>query len=94
MLTTTLYANKEFEVNIEETENTFCLKLSKLFDYDLSIIGTRDVFEKIYQMLENNLFDCPRYRELEAKLINKELLLEEAQSQIECLKDKIDFLQR
>ncbi|EEZ28333.1 hypothetical protein MHI65_000581 [Clostridium botulinum] len=51
------------------------LKLDKLFDYDLSIIGRREVFEKVCDVLERNLFDCPSYKELEEQLINKELLL-------------------
>ncbi|BDB00419.1 hypothetical protein CBOS2020_04930 [Clostridium botulinum] len=51
------------------------LKLDKLFDYDLSIIGRREVFEKVCAVLERNLFDCPSYKELEEQLINKELLL-------------------
>ncbi|PIH02829.1 hypothetical protein [Clostridium combesii] len=94
MIDTTLYIDKETEVNIQEDDDSFLLKLDKLFDYDLSIIGRREVFEKVCDVLESNLFDCPSYRELEEQLINKELLLEEAQNQLECLKDRIDFLKK
>jgi len=94
VIDTTLYLDKETEVNVEQENDFFLLKLDKLFDYDLNIVAKREVFEKVYKVLESNLFDCPSYTELEEKLINKELLLEEAQSQIECLKDRIDFLQR
>ncbi|EJO5348378.1 hypothetical protein NRP93_002502 [Clostridium botulinum] len=92
MLSTTLYIDKEAELNMEQMDSRFCLKLSKLFEYDLSIIGKKDVFEKIHEVLEKNLFDCQRDKELEQQLINKELLLEQAQ--IECLKDRIESLQR
>ncbi|WP_242844830.1 hypothetical protein [Clostridium botulinum] len=52
------------------------LKLYKLFDeYALSIIGRREVLEKVCDVLPSNLFDCPIYSELEEQLINKELLL-------------------
>ncbi|EKN39142.1 hypothetical protein CFSAN001627_23084, partial [Clostridium botulinum CFSAN001627] len=39
MIDTTLYIDKETEVNIQEDDDSFLLKLDKLFDYDLSIIG-------------------------------------------------------
>ncbi len=94
MVDTTLYIDKETEVNIQEKDDSFLLKLDRLFDYDLSIVGRREVFEKVCDVLESNLFDCPSYRELEEKLINKELLLEQAQSQIEYLQNTIDCLKR
>ncbi|KIN79789.1 hypothetical protein, partial [Clostridium botulinum] len=72
----------------------FCLKLSKLFDYDLSIVGQREVFEKLNTILELKLYEEKTYKELEEQLINKELLLEEAQNQIEYLKNRIIFLER
>ncbi|WP_251861291.1 hypothetical protein [Clostridium sp. Marseille-Q2269] len=94
MLDTILYIDKETEVTIEEEDNAFLLKLDKLFDYDLSIVGEREFFQKVYEVLESNLFDCPSYKELEENLINRELLLEEAKNKIESLQNKIDFLQR
>ncbi|KEI94453.1 hypothetical protein N496_19875 (plasmid) [Clostridium botulinum A2B3 87] len=83
--------DKETEVNIRDADNTFCLNLNKLFDFDLSIVGKRQVFEKIYETLEENLYEYS-YRELEEQLVNKELLLEQAQSEIECLKERINLL--
>ncbi|KEI87688.1 hypothetical protein N492_12200 [Clostridium botulinum B2 267] len=94
MLSTTLYADKETQLSIEENEGRFCLKLSKLFDYDLSIVGQREVFEKLNTILELKLYEEKTYKELEEQLINKELLLEEAQNQIEYLKNRIIFLER
>ncbi|HDK7165895.1 hypothetical protein EXM98_04905 [Clostridium botulinum] len=94
MLSTTLYADKETQFSIEENEGRFCLKLSKLFDYDLSIVGQREVFEKLNTILELKLYEEKTYKELEEQLINKELLLEEAQNQIEYLKNRIIFLER
>ncbi|MBY6846691.1 hypothetical protein HYI19_18015 [Clostridium botulinum] len=93
MLNITLYIDKETEVNIREVDNTFCLNLNKLFDFDLSIVGKRQVFEKIYEALEENLYEYS-YRELEEQLVNKELLLEQAQSQIEYVRNRINFLER
>ncbi|MCC5437693.1 hypothetical protein [Clostridium botulinum] len=94
MLSSTLYADKETQFSIEENEGRFCLKLSKLFDYDLSIVGQREVFEKLNTILELKLYEEKTYKELEEQLINKELLLEEAQNQIEYLKNRIIFLER
>ncbi|MBY6877947.1 hypothetical protein [Clostridium botulinum] len=94
MLSSTLYADKETQFSIEENESRFCLKLSKLFDYDLSIVGQREVFEKLNTILELKLYEEKTYKELEEQLINKELLLEEAQNQIEYLKNRIIFLER
>ncbi|WP_236884323.1 hypothetical protein [Clostridium botulinum] len=54
----------------------FFVKIDKLFDeYALSIIGRREVPQKVYDVLPSNLSDCPIYSELEGQLINKELLL-------------------
>ncbi|MBD5572360.1 hypothetical protein HYH82_15455 [Clostridium botulinum] len=94
MLSSTLYADKETQFSIEENEGRFCLKLSKLFDYDLRIVGQREVFEKLNTILELKLYEEKTYKELEEQLINKELLLEEAQNQIEYLKNRIIFLER
>ncbi|NEZ74287.1 hypothetical protein EXM56_02765 [Clostridium botulinum] len=94
MLSTTLYADKETQFSIEENEDRFCLTLSKLFDYNLSIVGQREVFEKLNTILELKLYEEKTYKELEEQLINKELLLEEAQNQIEYLKNRIIFLER
>ncbi|MCR1166763.1 hypothetical protein NE169_15620 [Clostridium botulinum] len=94
MLSSTLYADKETQFSIEENEGRFCLKLSKLFDYNLSIVGQREVFEKLNTILELKLYEEKTYKELEEQLINKELLLEEAQNQIEYLKNRIIFLER
>ncbi|QRI55357.1 hypothetical protein JQS73_03035 [Clostridium botulinum] len=61
---------------MQEDDDFFLLKLYKLFDeYALSIIGRREVLEKVCDVLPSNLFDCPIYSELEEQLINKELLL-------------------
>ncbi|NFO72095.1 hypothetical protein FDC51_18445, partial [Clostridium botulinum] len=76
MLSTTLYMNKETELNIEEVDNRFCLKLSQLFSYDLSIVGERQTFEKLLEFLEQNLYDEITTNELYEKLVEKELLLE------------------
>lgn len=94
MLTTTLYANNEVDINIEEHDERFCLKLSKMFDYDLSIVGKRQVFEELLELLEQNLYDETTTNELYKKLVEKELLLEQAESQIQSLEDRIEFLQR
>ncbi|HDK7158952.1 TPA: hypothetical protein PTV68_002486 [Clostridium botulinum] len=93
MLSTTLYMDKETELNIEEVDNRFCLKLNKLFDYDLSIVGQREVFEKIYEILEQNLYDELTYKELEEEVINKEILTGQAQDKIDRLQEKVEFLQ-
>ncbi|HCL4466728.1 hypothetical protein EXM33_13640 [Clostridium botulinum] len=94
MLSSTLYADKETQLSIEENEDRFCLKLSKLFDYDLSIVGQREVFEKLNTILELKLYEEKTYKELEQQLINKELLLEQAESRIQSLEERIEFLQR
>lgn len=94
MLSTTLYMDKETELNIEEVDNRFCLKLNKLFDYDLSIVGERQTFEKLLEFLEQNLYDEITTNELYKKLVEKELLLEQSESQIQTLEDRIEFLQR
>ncbi|RUT53405.1 hypothetical protein NPD9_1720 [Clostridium botulinum] len=93
MLSTTLYMDKETELNIEEVDNRFCLKLSKKFDYDLSIVCTREVLEKIQNFLGKNLYDELTYKELEEELINKEILMGQAQDKIDRLQEKVEFLQ-
>ncbi|GAA0081333.1 hypothetical protein [Clostridium sp. CTA-6] len=93
MLSATLYMGKETELNIEEVDNRFCLNLIKMFDYDLSIVCTREVLEKIQNFLEKNLYDEITYQELEEEIAVKELLLEQAESQIQSLQDRIEFLQ-
>ncbi|NFM26203.1 hypothetical protein FDB84_17620 [Clostridium sporogenes] len=94
MLNSTLYADKETQLSIDQQDNSFCLKLNKSLDYDLSIVGRREVFEKIYEVLEQNLYDDDTNSELYEKLVEKELLLEQAESQIQALEDRIEFLQR
>ncbi|HDK7215193.1 TPA: hypothetical protein PTV45_000553 [Clostridium botulinum] len=94
MLSSTLYADKETELAMDEKDNRFCLRLSQLFNYDLSIVGQREIFEKIYEVLEQNLYDEDTNSELYEKLVEKELLLEQAESQIQSLQDRIEFLQR
>ncbi|MBN3385897.1 hypothetical protein [Clostridium botulinum] len=93
MLSASLYMDKETELNIEEVNNRFCLNLTKMFGYDLRIVGTRETFERIYEILESNLYEYS-YRELEEQLVNKELLLEQAHDKIQSLEDRIEFLQR
>ncbi|MHB9947417.1 hypothetical protein CF095_18960 [Clostridium botulinum] len=93
MLSATLYADKETEINIEGENISFLLKLNKLFEYDLSIVGRREVFEKIYEALGKSLYDELTYKELEEELINKEILAGQAQDKIDRLQEKIDFLQ-
>ncbi|NFC76714.1 hypothetical protein EXM99_08135 [Clostridium botulinum] len=93
MLSTTLYMDQETELNIEEVDNRFCLKLNKLFDYNLSIVGQREVFEKLHEFLEKNLYDELTYEKLEEELINKEILMGQAQDKIDKLQEKVEFLQ-
>ncbi|APC81454.1 TPA: hypothetical protein ACXDAZ_003505 [Clostridium botulinum] len=94
MLSSTLYADKETELAMEEKENRFCLRLSQLFNYDFSIVAERKLFEKLHEFLEKNLYDEVTYQELEEEIAAKELLLEQAESQIQTLEDRIEFLQR
>ncbi|AUM91540.1 hypothetical protein [Clostridium botulinum] len=94
MLSSTLYMDKETELTMDQDDNRFCLKLGNLFEYDLSIVGQRELFEKIYEVLEQNLYDDDTNSELYEKLVEKELLLEQAESQIQSLEDRIEFLQR
>ncbi|NFA59498.1 hypothetical protein K8O96_11925 [Clostridium sporogenes] len=94
MLNSTLYMDKETELAIDEKDNRFCLRLSQLFNYDLSIVGERKLFEKLHEFLEANLYDDDTNSELYEKLVEKELLLEQAESQIQALEDRIEFLQR
>jgi len=94
MLSSTLYADKETELTMNQQDDRFCLKLSKIFDYDLSIVGQREIFEKLHEFLEKNLYDELTYKELEEELINKEILAGQAQDKIDRLQDMIDFLQR
>ncbi|EPY2295885.1 hypothetical protein ACXATC_003555 [Clostridium sporogenes] len=94
MIATTLYANNEADINIEEHDERFCLNLTQLFDYDFSIVAERKLFEKLLEILERNLYDEDTNNELYEKLVEKELLLEQAQSQIQSLQDRIEFLQR
>ncbi|NFT02233.1 hypothetical protein FDF18_02640 [Clostridium sporogenes] len=94
MLTSELYADKETELTMDQQDDRFCLKLSQIFNYDLSIVGERQVFEKLLEILERNLYDEDTNNELYEKLVEKELLLEQAQSQIQSLEDRIEFLQR
>ncbi|GEM_PF-2133097 len=94
MLSSTLYMYKETELTMDQQDDRFCLKLSQLFNYDLSIAAERPVFEKLLEFLEQNLYDEDTNNELYEKLVEKELLLEQAQSQIQSLQDRIEFLQR
>lgn len=94
MLTSELYADKETELTMDQQDDRFCLKLSQIFNYDLSIVGERQVFEKLLEILERNLYDEDTNNELYEKLVEKELLLEQAQSQIQSLEDRIEFLQK
>lgn len=94
MMISTLYADEETEVIFLEEKNNLTLKLIKLFESDLTIIGKRELFEKIYEALEQNLYDEDTNSELYEKLVEKELLLEQAESQIQSLEDRIEFLQR
>ncbi|MBY6800148.1 hypothetical protein FCV24_12815 [Clostridium botulinum] len=94
MLSSTLYMDKETELTIDQQDDRFCLKLSKMFDYDFSIVAERPVFEKLLEFLEKNLYDEITTNELYEKLVEKELLLEQAESQIQTLEDRIEFLQR
>ncbi|NFO72326.1 hypothetical protein FDC51_19740, partial [Clostridium botulinum] len=59
-----------------------------------SIVGERQTFEKLLEFLEQNLYDEITTNELYEKLVEKELLLEQAESQIQTLEDRIEFLQR
>ena len=79
---------------MDEKDNRFCLKLSKIFDYDLSIVGQREIFENLNTILELKLYEEKTYKELEEELINKELILEQAKDKIQSLEDRIEFLQR
>ncbi|ENJ9653506.1 hypothetical protein AB2T14_001114 [Clostridium botulinum] len=94
MLSSTLYMDKETELTMDQQDDGFCLKLSQIFNYDLSIVGERQVFEKLLEILERNLYDEDTNNELYEKLVEKELLLEQAESQIQSLEDRIEFLQR
>ncbi|AUM89192.1 hypothetical protein RSJ15_16340 [Clostridium botulinum] len=94
MLSSTLYADKETELAMEEKDNRFCLRLSQLFNYDFSIVAERKLFEKLHEFLEKNLYDEVTYQELEEEIAAKELLLEQAESQIQALQDRTEFLQR
>lgn len=94
MLSSTLYADKETELTMDGKDNRFCLRLGKVFEYDLSIVGEREVFEKLHEFLEKNLYDEVTYQELEEEIAVKELLLEQAESQVQALQDRIEFLQR
>ncbi|NFV55543.1 hypothetical protein, partial [Clostridium sporogenes] len=77
MLTSELYADKETELTMDQQDDRFCLKLSQIFNYDLSIVGERQVFEKLLEILERNLYDEDTNNELYEKLVEKELLLEQ-----------------
>lgn len=94
MLSSTLYMDKETELAMDEKDNRFCLKLSKIFDYDLSIVGQREIFENLNTILELKLYEEKTYKELEEELINKELILEQSKDKIQSLEDRIEFLQR
>ncbi|MHB9927916.1 hypothetical protein [Clostridium botulinum] len=94
MLTSELYADKETQLIMDQQDDRFCLKLSQLFNYDLSIIGEKEVFEKLLELIEKNLYDETTTNEIYEKLVEKELLLEQAESQIQSLEDRIEFLQR
>ncbi|NFH48639.1 hypothetical protein FC976_15785 [Clostridium sporogenes] len=94
MLSSTLYMDKETELTMDQQDDRFCLKLSKMFDYDLSIVGERQVFEELLELLEQNLYDEITTNELYEKLTEKEFILEQAESQIQSLQDRIEFLQR
>lgn len=94
MLSSTLYMDKETELAMDKKDNRFCLRLGEVFNYDLSIVGRREVFEKLHEFLEANLYDEDTNNELYEKLVGKELLLEQAESQIQSLEDRIEFLQK
>ncbi|MHB9950751.1 hypothetical protein CF055_17210 [Clostridium botulinum] len=94
MLTSELYADKETQLIMDQQDDRFCLKLSQLFNYDLSIVGQREVFEKLLELIEKNLYDETTTNGLYERLVEKELLLEQAESQIQSLEDRIEFLQR
>ncbi|KOM97240.1 hypothetical protein ACP49_09210 [Clostridium botulinum] len=94
MLSSTLYADKETQLTMDQQDDRFCLKLSQIFNYDLSIVGQREVFEKLVELIEKNLYDETTANEIYEKLVEKELLLEQAESQIQSLEDGIEFLQR
>ena len=94
MLSSTLYMDKETELTMDQQDDRFCLKLGNSFEYDLSIVGQREVFEKLLELIEKNLYDETTTNEIYEKLTEKELLLEQAESQIQSLEDRIEFLQR
>ncbi|MBY6844626.1 hypothetical protein HYI19_07395 [Clostridium botulinum] len=94
MLTSELYADKETQLIMDQQDDRFCLKLSQLFNYDLSIVGQREVFEKLLELIEKNLYDETTTNEIYEKLAEKEFILEQAESQIQSLQDRIEFLQR
>ncbi|ACQ54883.1 hypothetical protein FDF29_11840 [Clostridium botulinum] len=94
MLSSTLYADKETQLTMDQQDDRFCLKLSQLYNYDFSVVGQRKVFEKLLELIEKNLYDETTTNELYERLVEKELLLEQAESQIQSLEDRIEFLQR
>lgn len=49
MVGTTLYANNEVDINIAEHDDRFCLNLTKLFDFDLSIVGERSYLKNFWR---------------------------------------------
>lgn len=94
MTNTKLNADKNSEVSLYSEGENFILRICHLFEDDLTLVASRELFEKIYEVLEQNLYDEDTNNELYEKLVEKELLLEQAQSQIQSLQDRIEFLQR
>nr|DAK04233.1 MAG TPA: hypothetical protein [Caudoviricetes sp.] len=87
-------ADKNSEVSLYSEDEYIVLRICHLFEDDLTIFSQRELFEKIYEVLEQNLYDEDTNNELYEKLVEKELLLEQAQSQIQSLQDRIEFLQK
>ncbi len=52
MLSSTLYADKETQLTMDQQDDRFCLKLSQLYNYDFSVVGQRKVFEKLLELIE------------------------------------------
>ncbi|EPY2306822.1 hypothetical protein ACXATD_002490 [Clostridium sporogenes] len=93
MLNTTLYIDKNSDTELrvqEDKEDIFLLNISEMFNFDLDIVGPRKLFERIYEILESNLYEYS-YVELEKKLANTELLLEDAQTKIEGLEERLEL---
>ncbi|MGO5072380.1 hypothetical protein ACTQ4K_00265 [Clostridium sporogenes] len=94
MTTSKVVADKNSEVSLYNEGENLVMRICHLFEDDLILVASRELFEKIYEVLEINLYDEDTNNELYEKLVEKELLLEQAQSQIQSLEDRIEFLQR